>query len=123
VRPLRELCCLRAERAWRRRTKEDLSTASAKKAEEVDDEEEDDDVEDDGDDDEPGAEDGDFYWDTTNLKDDDNYLGEDVFRVEAIRKKRINEGVTEFLIKWEGWAEADNTWEARAGRTQNFGPR
>ena len=31
------------------------------------------------------------------------YLGEDVFRVEAIRRKRVNDGVCEYFIKWEGW--------------------
>lgn len=33
--------------------------------------------------------------------------------VEAIRGKRKNPetGATEFLIKWEGWSENDNSWE------------
>ena len=33
-----------------------------------------------------------------------NYLGEDVFKVEKIVRKRLNEGVVEYLIKWEGWS-------------------
>ena len=35
------------------------------------------------------------------------------FPVEAIRDKRRNiyTGKDEYYIKWEGWAEKDNTWE------------
>uniref|UniRef100_A0A7I4ESS0 Chromo domain-containing protein n=1 Tax=Physcomitrium patens TaxID=3218 RepID=A0A7I4ESS0_PHYPA len=38
-------------------------------------------------------------------------LGEGMFEVEAIRKKRIRKGKKEFLIKWRNWPEKDNTWE------------
>ena len=38
------------------------------------------------------------------VQDDQNYLGEDVFKVENIVRKRLNEGVVEYLIKWEGWS-------------------
>ena len=37
-------------------------------------------------------------------QDNENYLGEDVFKVEAIRRRRVQDGVKEYLIKWEGWA-------------------
>ena len=47
-------------------------------------------------------EDDKFYWDG-RAKDSDAYLGEDVFKVEAIRRRRIREGETEYLIKWMGW--------------------
>lgn len=47
-------------------------------------------------------EDDKFYWDG-RAKDSDAYLGEDVFKVEAIRRRRIREGETEYLIKWECW--------------------
>ena len=36
-------------------------------------------------------------------EDDDNYLGEDVFKVEEIRDRRRRDGEIEYLIKWEGW--------------------
>lgn len=37
----------------------------------------------------------------------------DEFNVEIIRDKRINprNGVAEYLVKWEGYSEAENTWE------------
>ena len=38
-------------------------------------------------------------------------LGEQVFAVEAITKKRLKKGRTEYLVKWMGWPEADCTWE------------
>ncbi|KAG0567841.1 hypothetical protein KC19_7G165900 [Ceratodon purpureus] len=38
-------------------------------------------------------------------------LGEGMFEVEAIRKKRIRKGKKEFLVKWRNWPEKDNTWE------------
>jgi hypothetical protein len=47
-------------------------------------------------------EDDKFYWDG-RAKDSDAYLGEDVFKVEAIRRRRIREAETEYLIKWMGW--------------------
>ena len=54
-------------------------------------------------DDDDADDDDEFYWDD-RAKEDDNYLGEDVFKVEAIRRRRVNDGVAEYLIKWEGWA-------------------
>ena len=37
-------------------------------------------------------------------QEDENYLGEDTFRVERIVRKRVNDGTVEYLIKWEGWS-------------------
>ena len=37
-----------------------------------------------------------------------NYLGEDVFKVEAIRRKRYKGGEVEFLIKWEDYDSEQN---------------
>ena len=37
-----------------------------------------------------------------------------VFKVEAILKKRTTKkGELEYLIKWEGFSDRDNTWEPR----------
>ncbi|KAL0843242.1 hypothetical protein Bca101_016487 [Brassica carinata] len=36
---------------------------------------------------------------------------EKVYPVEAIRQKRVHEGKVQYLIKWAGWKESDNTWE------------
>ncbi|KAJ7548129.1 hypothetical protein O6H91_08G119300 [Diphasiastrum complanatum] len=38
------------------------------------------------------------------------FLGEDYYEVEAIRKKRIRKGEVQFLVK-RGWPEKSNTWE------------
>ena len=51
-----------------------------------------------------------FAWDEI-AKNDDNYLGEDTFKVEAIRAKRTRKGVQQYLIKWEGYESEENTWE------------
>ena len=37
-------------------------------------------------------------------QEDENYLGEDTFKVERIVRKRLNDGAFEYLIKWEGWS-------------------
>ena len=47
-----------------------------------------DDEDDDDEEEEEEQEQGDFYWDKSKYQNDDNYLGEDVFRVEAIRRAR-----------------------------------
>ena len=40
------------------------------------------------------------------------HIVDDQFQVEAVRSVRvIDDSVTEYLIKWEGWAEEDNSWE------------
>ena len=51
-----------------------------------------------------------LIWDKTH-KDDENYLGEDVFKVEAIRSKRRGAKGMEYLIKWEGYDSDVNSWE------------
>lgn len=38
-------------------------------------------------------------------------LGTDVFLVETILNKRVKRGVTEYLIKWLGYSNSENTWE------------
>ncbi|CAK9861554.1 unnamed protein product [Sphagnum jensenii] len=41
-------------------------------------------------------------------------LGEGMFEIEAIRKKRTRKGKKEYFVKWRGWPEKDNTWEPYA---------
>ena len=41
---------------------------------------------------------------TRRTQDDENYLGEDVFKVEKIVDRRRFEGEIQYLIKWEGWS-------------------
>ena len=39
-------------------------------------------------------------------------LGEDLFIVEKIlKKKRTEDGELRYLVKWDGYAEEENTWE------------
>mmetsp|Transcript_41130 Transcript_41130/g.80683 ORF Transcript_41130/g.80683 Transcript_41130/m.80683 type:complete len:1690 (-) Transcript_41130:48-5117(-) len=38
----------------------------------------------------------------------------EMFSIESIRAKRKAHGIVEFLIKWEGYSEEENTWEPRA---------
>ncbi|CAK9882282.1 unnamed protein product [Sphagnum jensenii] len=38
-------------------------------------------------------------------------LGEGMFEIEAIRRKRTRRGKKEYFVKWRGWPEKDNTWE------------
>ncbi|KAG5279921.1 hypothetical protein AALO_G00083020 [Alosa alosa] len=38
-------------------------------------------------------------------------VGEHVFAVEGIEKKRIRRGRIEYLVKWRGWSPKYNTWE------------
>lgn len=38
--------------------------------------------------------------------------GTEVFVIEEVRGVRIQNGVCEYLIKWEGYSESENTWEA-----------
>ncbi|KAI3957601.1 hypothetical protein MKW92_027765 [Papaver armeniacum] len=38
-------------------------------------------------------------------------LDEGFYEIEDVRKKRVHKGKTQYLIKWLGWPESDNTWE------------
>ncbi|XP_077184294.1 E3 SUMO-protein ligase CBX4 [Paroedura picta] len=38
-------------------------------------------------------------------------VGEHVFAVESIEKKRLRKGRVEYLVKWRGWSSKYNTWE------------
>lgn len=38
-------------------------------------------------------------------------LAEGFYEIEAVRRKRIRKGQTQYLIKWRGWPESSNTWE------------
>eukprot|EP00088_Acartia_fossae_P055988 TRINITY_DN6512_c0_g1_i16.p1 TRINITY_DN6512_c0_g1~~TRINITY_DN6512_c0_g1_i16.p1 ORF type:complete len:197 (-),score=33.79 TRINITY_DN6512_c0_g1_i16:229-819(-) len=42
---------------------------------------------------------------------DHHDLGEEVYAVEAITKKRLKKGKAEYLVKWQGWAARYSTWE------------
>ncbi|XP_065180722.1 chromobox protein homolog 2-like isoform X1 [Sycon ciliatum] len=39
--------------------------------------------------------------------------GGEIFDAECIKKRRIRKGVEEFLVKWKGYSDKDNTWEPR----------
>uniref|UniRef100_A0A8C5F807 Chromobox homolog 7b n=2 Tax=Gadus morhua TaxID=8049 RepID=A0A8C5F807_GADMO len=38
-------------------------------------------------------------------------IGEQVFAVESILKKRVKKGNVEYLLKWKGWPPKYSTWE------------
>uniref|UniRef100_UPI00358F8646 chromobox protein homolog 7-like n=1 Tax=Myxine glutinosa TaxID=7769 RepID=UPI00358F8646 len=38
-------------------------------------------------------------------------VGERVFAVESIQKRRIRKGRLQYLVKWKGWTPKYNTWE------------
>ncbi|KAK2916018.1 hypothetical protein Q8A67_000392 [Cirrhinus molitorella] len=38
-------------------------------------------------------------------------IGEQVFAVESITKKRVRKGNVEYLLKWQGWSPKYSTWE------------
>lgn len=38
-------------------------------------------------------------------------LAEGFYEIEAVRRRRIRKGETQYLIKWHGWPESANTWE------------
>ena len=38
-------------------------------------------------------------------------LGDQVFAAQAITKKRLRKGMTEYLVKWKGWSPKHSTWE------------
>ena len=37
----------------------------------------------------------------------------ETFTVEKILKKRVKGGKTEYFLKWQGYSDADNTWEPK----------
>ncbi|SOV07452.1 uncharacterized protein UDID_05116 [Ustilago sp. UG-2017a] len=57
-------------------------------------------------------------------EDDDDEEAGDEFEVEVIRDHRPHKGAQswdmEYLIKWKGWSEADNTWEPETNLPQNL---
>jgi len=40
--------------------------------------------------------------------------GEEEYSVEKILEKRLRHGKVEYLIKWEGYPDSENTWEPQA---------
>uniref|UniRef100_A0A3Q3E7J3 Chromobox homolog 7b n=1 Tax=Labrus bergylta TaxID=56723 RepID=A0A3Q3E7J3_9LABR len=38
-------------------------------------------------------------------------IGEQVFAVESVLKKRVRKGNVEYLLKWKGWPPKYSTWE------------
>ncbi|KAM4530861.1 chromobox homolog 7a [Odontesthes bonariensis] len=38
-------------------------------------------------------------------------IGDQVFAVESITKKRVRKGNVEYLLKWQGWSRKYSTWE------------
>lgn len=38
-------------------------------------------------------------------------IGDQVFAVESITKKRVRKGNVEYLLKWQGWPPKYSTWE------------
>lgn len=55
---------------------------------------------------------------------DDDEAGEDEYEVEAVRSHRPLKGAEawnmEYLIKWKGWRESDNTWEPESNLPQEM---
>ena len=81
------------------------ATAVAEEEEEAAATDEAEDSEDDGESD--GSE---HYWDD-KADGNENYLGEDVWKVEALKGRKVEGGVIMYLVKWEGYPDAENTWE------------
>ena len=90
-----------------------LSKTAAPAAADDDDGAESEEGEESGEEGEESGEEG-LIWEKTH-KDDENYLGDDVFKVEAIRSKRRGAKGMEYLIKWEGYDSDVNSWEPAEG--------
>ena len=41
----------------------------------------------------------------------DRAAGKDVYEPEKVIGQRLSRGITQFNVKWVGWADKDNTWE------------
>ncbi|KAL1502983.1 hypothetical protein AB1Y20_011053 [Prymnesium parvum] len=41
----------------------------------------------------------------------DPAAGSDIYEPEAVLAQRVSKGVTQWLVKWVGYSEKDNTWE------------
>ena len=41
----------------------------------------------------------------------EHQLDDQVFAAEAITKKRVQKGKTQYLVKWKGWSPKHSTWE------------
>ena len=49
---------------------------------------------------------------TENPATRENYnIAEDTYEVDRIIDKRVNKGLTEYLIRWKGYSSSDDTWE------------
>ncbi|SPO26763.1 uncharacterized protein UTRI_04072_B [Ustilago trichophora] len=57
-------------------------------------------------------------------EDEDDVEAEDEFEVEVVRSHRPERGAEawkmEYLIKWKGWPESDNTWEPEHNLPRNL---
>ncbi|XP_062873031.1 chromobox homolog 7a isoform X2 [Trichomycterus rosablanca] len=50
-------------------------------------------------------------------------IGDQVFAVESITKKRIRKGNVEYLLKWQGWSTKEERDRAQAHRKKGLRPR
>ena len=41
-------------------------------------------------------------------------MGNDIYIVEELLKKRSRKGKTEYLVKWVGWDDKHNSWEPKS---------
>lgn len=57
---------------------------------------------------------------TKTLKEPQTKDQGDIFTVESVEGKRLNNGTVEYLIKWEGWDPETNTWEPASNISQDL---